>query len=453
MTSTRILDVLPECSDTVAVEIGAGVLDDAGALFARTFPGARAIVVADGNTWAVAGERVQASLVAAGVDTEEPFVFPGTPTLFADEHTTFALRDRLAATDALACSVASGSLNDVTKWASSLLGRTYLNVCTAASVDGYTSFGAAITVDGVKGTQECPAPRAVLAPLDIMAAAPVRLTATGFGDLFEKVPAGADWIVADELGIEAVDDHVWDLVQGPLAEALSDPAGLAAGDLGAVARLTDGLMMSGLAMQVHRTSRPASGAGHYFSHQWEMEGYGRDWDPPLSHGFKVGLGTLAMCALYENVLTVDLSGYDIDARLASWPTAEADAARVAALQPVPVIRTSATAQSADKYLTVEQARGRLVRIVERWPAILDRIRPQLWTAARVEDALRTVGAVHHPAQIAVTHDELRTKYYQAQTIRTRYTVLDTLQELGLLGDQVETLFAPGGYWHSRPTAD
>ena len=55
--------------------------------------------------------------------------------------------------------------------------------------------------------------------------------------------------------------------------------------------------------------------------------------------------------------------------------------------------------------------------------------------------------------IAVTHDELRTKYYQAQTIRTRYTVLDTLQELGLLGDQVETLFAPGGYWHSRPTAD
>ena len=107
-----------------------------------------------------------------------PALFPGTPTLFADEHTTFALRDRLAATDALACSVASGSLNDVTKWASSLLGRTYLNVCTAASVDGYTSFGAAITVDGVKGTQECPAPRAVLAPLDIMAAAPVRLTAT-----------------------------------------------------------------------------------------------------------------------------------------------------------------------------------------------------------------------------------------------------------------------------------
>ncbi len=453
MTSQRILDVLPECSDTVAVEIGTGILDRAGALFAETFPGGRAIVVADTNTWAVAGERVQAALVAAGVDTDEPYIFPGTPTLFADEHATFALRDRLAATDAHACSVASGSLNDITKWASSLIGRTYMNVCTAASVDGYTSFGAAITVDGVKGTQECPAPRAVLAPLDIMAAAPVRLTATGFGDLFEKVPAGADWIVADELGVEAVDHHVWDLVQGPLGEALSDPEGLTRGDIGALTKLTDGLMMSGLAMQVHRTSRPASGAGHYFSHQWEMEGYGRDWDPPLSHGFKVGLGTLAMCAVFERVLDLDLSSYDIEARLASWPTPEEDRARVEALQPIEVIRVSSVAQSAAKYLPVDAARQRLARILDRWPAIIDRIGPQLWSAARVEEALRTVGAVHHPAQIGVTHEEFRTKHYQAQTIRTRYTIVDTLQELGLLADIVDPLFAPGGYWYERPTAD
>jgi len=453
MTSKRILDVLPECSDTVAVEIDAGILDKAGALFAETFPGRRAIVVADGNTWTVAGERVQAALTAAGVETEEPYIFPGTPTLFADEHATYALRDRLAATDALACAVASGSLNDITKWASSLIDRPYAVVCTAASVDGYTSFGAAITVNGVKGTQECPAPRAVLAPLDIMAGAPTRLTATGYGDLFEKVPAGADWIIADELGIEAVDAHVWDLVQGPLGEALSDPEGLTRGDLDAMTKLTDGLMMSGLAMQVHRTSRPASGAGHYFSHQWEMEGYGCDWDPPLSHGFKVGLGTLAMCALYESVLALDLTSYDIDARLADWPTPEQDRARVEALQPNDVIRASASAQSAEKYLTVDQARARLERIKDRWPAILERIRPQLWSADRVETALRTVGAIHHPEQIKVSLEEFRTKYYQAQTIRTRYTVLDTLQELGLLNDLVDALFAPEGYWGRRPTAD
>jgi glycerol-1-phosphate dehydrogenase [NAD(P)+] len=40
---------------------------------------------------------------------------------------------------------------------------------TAASMDGYTAFGAAITHDGFKQTFACPAPRAVVADLDILA--------------------------------------------------------------------------------------------------------------------------------------------------------------------------------------------------------------------------------------------------------------------------------------------
>jgi glycerol-1-phosphate dehydrogenase [NAD(P)+] len=49
----------------------------------------------------------------------------------------------------------------------------------------------------------------------------------------------------------------------------------------------------------------------------------------------------------------------------------------------------------------------------------------------------------------VSLEQLRTKYYQAQTIRTRYTVLDTLQEAGVLGEVVDRLFTPGGYWYER----
>ena len=48
-----------------------------------------------------------------------------------------------------------------------------------------------------------------------------RLTSTGYGDLIEKIPAGADWILADELGVERIDAHVWDLVQGRLRNALA----------------------------------------------------------------------------------------------------------------------------------------------------------------------------------------------------------------------------------------
>jgi len=444
--SALIESALARGLDTRAVVMGVDVLGRAGPLFTELFPGASAVLVADGNTWGAAGEPVRASLEAAGVALDDPVIYPGTPVLFADDAAVADLRTRLALTDAVPVSIASGSLNDITKLASHLTGRSYLNVCTAASVDGYTSFGAAITVDGVKGTQECPAPRGIVVPLDVAAAAPARLTATGYGDLIEKIPAGADWIVADELGVEPIDADVWGLVQNPLRDALGDPAGLARGDLAAITRLSEGLVMSGLAMQVAGSSRPASGAGHYFSHQWEMEGLGRDWDPPLSHGFKVGLGTVAMCALYEKILELDLTTLDIDARLATWPSAADDDARVRALQPVPVIRESAAGQSAAKYIPYAHARARLELIRDRWSAIHTRVAAQVLPARVVEQMLKDVGAVYHPSQIGMDLDKLHRTYYQAQTIRTRYTVLDLLQEVGVLNTLVDGLFAPGGYW-------
>jgi glycerol-1-phosphate dehydrogenase [NAD(P)+] len=449
MASSRIRTALAGAGQTKAVVMGVGVLGQTGPTFAEFLPGKRAIIIADENTWGAAGVGVQESLRAAGVDLDEPVIFPGTPVLFADDAMVMRVRDIIAATDAAAVSVGSGSINDVVKNASDMVGRPYLSVCTAASVDGYTAEGAAITVKGVKSTVTCRAPIAVVAPIDVMAAAPSRLTATGLGDLLEKVPAGADWLVSDALGVEAVDWDVWDLVQGPLQSAIADPDGLRRGDFEAVAALSEGLQMSGLAIQVHGTSRPASGAGHYFSHQWEMEGYGRDWPIPLSHGFKVGLGTLAMCALYEIVLGLDLTLVDVDARLAAWPTPEQDRARVEALQPVDIIRESAVRESAEKYLTPDAARERLETIRRVWRELRFRLAQQVMPAEEVEDILRRVGAIHHPSQIGVSLDQLRAKYFQAQTIRARYTILDTLQEAGVLADVVDRLFAPGGYWHER----
>ena len=64
-------------------------------------------------------------------------------------------------------------------------------VGTAALMDGYTSYGASITYKCAKQTFSCPAPLGVLADTAIIAAAPKELTASGYADLFAKVPAGA----------------------------------------------------------------------------------------------------------------------------------------------------------------------------------------------------------------------------------------------------------------------
>jgi glycerol-1-phosphate dehydrogenase [NAD(P)+] len=72
------------------------------------------------------------------------------------------------------------------------------------------------------------------------------------------------------------------------------------GKIEALHNLTVGLMMTGFAMQAACSSRPASGAEHQFSHLWDMEHHTHNGRIP-SHGFKVGIGSLASTALYESL--------------------------------------------------------------------------------------------------------------------------------------------------------
>lgn len=451
MPAGLIDTALETATDTKAIVTGAGAVSRTGQVFSEQFPGAAAVLVCDENHHRVGGAQVVESLTDAGISQLDPLILPGTPTLYADYANVERVRDFLAQSDGVPVALCSGSLNDIVKRAAGELGRGYLCVSTAASMDGYASFGASITKDGFKQTLECPAPTAIIADLELMATAPERLTATGFGDLIEKVPAGADWIICDELGIEAIDPYVWNLVQGPLRASLSDPAGCRAGDPAALTGLAEGLIMSGLAMQAYQSSRPASGGGHHFSHLWEMEKWGLDWEPPLSHGFKVGLGTVAVTALYEVVLAKDIPAMiDVDAAVDAWPSAEEQEETVrAALSPD--LHDAALKQTRGKYLGRDELRARLELTKERWPAIAARVSDQLLPAAELKARLDTVGAVTHPSKIQMPMERFRDTYYRARWIRTRFVLTDLLTQAGLMDRLVPELFAPGGFWAEAST--
>src|SRR5690606_7274764 len=102
---------------------------------------------------------------------------------------------------------------------------------------------------------------------------------------------------------------------------LADPVGARHGREEAIAPLIEGLMLGGFAMQCTQSSRPASGAEHQFSHLWDMEHHVHGEQAP-SHGFKVGLATLAVTALYEYLLAQPLDQLDIDRCCAAWPSLE-----------------------------------------------------------------------------------------------------------------------------------
>ena len=446
MSDRRITAALGDATDTTQVVIGAGALGSVGEVFGRSFGGRPAVVVADATTWRVAGEQVQQRLEAAGRVTVTPYRFPPDSFVYAEYGNIERLREAIATHDAVPVAVGSGSLNDIVKRAAHEAGRPYLSVATAASMDGYTAFGAAITKDGYKQTMTCPAPRAVVADLEVLAGAPPAMTASGYGDLLGKVTAGADWLVADALGVEPVDHRVWELVQGPLREAVGRPGELAAGDQEALERLVEGLVMSGLAMQAHASSRPASGAEHQFSHLWEMEGLGHDRQPPLSHGFKVGVGSIAIAALYERLLERDLAALDVAALRDAWPGPEEAEAAVRAAHTTPGLEEAAVAETMAKHADPETLGRRLALLADRWPALRGRLGGQLLGARRLRELLAAAGCPTRPSELGLAAPAFRDTYRRARMIRRRYTVLDLAAETGLLDECVEELFAPGGFW-------
>jgi len=446
MSKQRINAALEEASDTRDVNIGAGALASVPDVFRENFGEGPIVVVADGNTFEVAGKEVQRELEDAGYTMVEPYVFPAEPPLYAEYSNIEKLRDSLREHDAIPVAVGSGTLNDIVKRSSHECERPYMCVGTAASMDGYTAFGASIEKDGLKQTLSCPAPKAVVADLETLQNAPENMTASGYADLLGKVTSGADWLVADALGVEKIDPTGWSLVQDHLREWTASPAELRAGDQQSTEHLVEGLIMSGLGMQSYESSRTASGAEHQFSHLWEMEGLGKDADPPLSHGFKVGVGSVAIAALYELLLERDLADLDIEALQNSWPTREEMEQSVRVQHTSPELEEGAVEQTLAKYISADELAERLRLLQEIWPELREKVGEQLMPAGEIKEMLEAAGCPTTPVEIGLGWEDFEKSYRRAQTIRKRYTVLDLATEVGILDECVDELFAPEGFW-------
>ena len=418
MTSPALDAALKAARDTQRLELSRGAIAKTATVFREQFGVKAAIVVCDQRTFAVAGDHVGKLLDCHVI-------------VLSDPDAEWSYIERLGGFDdkyVIPVAVGSGTINDLVKLAAHRLGRPYMCVATAASMDGYTAYGASITKDGLKQTFDCPAPRAVVADVDIIAAAPNELTASGYADLLAKITAGADWLVADALGIEPIDAHAWRTVQGSLRDAVADPAGVRRGDVGAIERLTEGLMMGGFAMQATQSSRPASGAEHQFSHLWDMQ-HATD----ASHGFKVGIGTLAVARLYEKILDMPIEMLDIEdcaRRWREWPAVEAS---IRKLFDSDALRDKAIEETRAKMVLRDELVAQLVRLRDAWPELNRKLREQLVPSQRLAEMLREAGAASQSEQIGISADRLALSHRLAYHIRRRFTVLDLAERLGMLG--------------------
>ena len=425
----KLSEVFEHVPDTKCLDIGDSIMRAPG-IYRQYFNGKKGIIVADDNTYDVAGRDVASCFKSHGIELAVPFLYPGFPTLACDYLKVAPLKERILREKAVPIAVGSGTINDLAKVAAHECRTGYISVATATSVDGYASPGASIVKDGFKQSIFCRAPVAIIADTSVLTEAPYAMTAAGYADLSSKLTGGADWIVADILGIDPIDPFCWRMVQEPLRHWLATPELLKEKDPDVFHNLILGLSMTGFAMQVLRKSRPASGAEHLISHVWEMEHLSFE-GAPVSHGFKVAIGTLISTALFETVFSFDISRLNMEERLESWPSWQDREREIREQFSAIRIVENAIEESRAKYQSEQQLGLRLAEVFGIWNDLKERALRQLLPYAELKKRYSAAGCPVTPEEIGLARDQIADACIRAGMIRNRYTILDFAYELGI----------------------
>ena len=273
---------------TSVLEVGDGATESLVSYVKKRYMSPHALLVCDENT-----QKYSPPIISAlGCRC---FVLPG------DAHATEVETARLSSyiesigknnvEVMIACG--SGSVHDITRFCAHQYNVDFISYPTAASVDGFVSGVAAMTMHGQKLTYPSSSPVALFAEPDVFCSAPARLTASGVGDMIGKITALFDWQFSNILTGEPLCRDIFDVMN----EALDEVKHAAENEDAVRSRsfpslIMNGLLLSGLAMQLAGNSRPASGSEHHMSHFWEMHVYNEPTD--ALHGEKVGVGTVLM---------------------------------------------------------------------------------------------------------------------------------------------------------------
>ncbi len=253
----------------------------------------RCLVIFDKNTWRVAGERLIKALERFH---PEYYVFQ-REDFHADSQAIGRVLIAMTNQPDFLVSCGTGCITDTVRYSAYMTKVPFVAFGTAASMDGYASSSTPLIVDGFKKTYPSKAPLGIFADTEILAAAPRKMTAAGFGDVLAKTIAIIDWKLAHDVEGEPYCPLISSLVSKAVDECVSLSSELSRGDPDACGKLMQVLALTGITIQMFGASRPASGAEHNISHLLEMHDIQVGKTGSL-HGDKVGIGTLISLYIY-----------------------------------------------------------------------------------------------------------------------------------------------------------
>lgn len=404
------------------VEIGAGAIERLPH-YVRSLGYAHPLVLCDEITYKIAGARCVELLKSAGIDASEHTL----THLGFDEATLGEIVISTPANCDLIIGVGTGSITDMTRYSSYKLSLPCFTVATGAPMDGFAASIGIMNVNNLKATMPAHCTELIIGDTDILKTAPYRMTVAGFGDLIGKLTCLNDWELARIINGEHYCRNIVTLVRECVNEVMSEAPKIKQRDPETLGSVMRGLVLSGAAISLYGDSRPASGAEHHMSHYWETILEQRGVRPAM-HGEQVAVGTVLVLMMIEELLKEDVD-FAAARELARAYDYEAWEQEIRAHYGIAADEVIAMEQKAGK----NAVPGRLRRIdsmEKNW----DAVRAQLMTlpsSSSLRSLLRDIGCPCTPAEIGVDDALLMDTFRYCKEIRARYTVFQTVFDLGL----------------------
>ncbi|SFQ35473.1 sn-glycerol-1-phosphate dehydrogenase [Salibacterium halotolerans] len=262
----------------------------------------RVVMIHDTNTKQAAGDTLMEQLQGAGLHVQTVRAPENEhEQVTADERTIIQMFVQTPEQTDCLLAVGAGTIHDITRFVSAKMKIPFVSIPTAASVDGFTSKGAPLILDGVKRTVQAAAPIAVYADLNVLCSAPQEMAAAGFGDMAAKATSVFDWEISRLIAEEPYNEWASRAMHSAWSTCRKETKSIAQRDEKGIRILMESLLLSGLIMMTLDHSRPASGAEHHLSHYWELI-FLKEGRRQKLHGAKTGVAAGVISDLYKRYL-------------------------------------------------------------------------------------------------------------------------------------------------------
>lgn len=428
----RYLDIPLSCScgrthyvPIKAVEIGPGAINRITALV-RERGCKHPYILCDEITYGIAGKRCEALLRADGADATAHIL---RHTGF-DEATLGEIVVSIPADCDLMIGVGTGSITDMTRFASYKLKLPCFTVATGAPMDGFAASIGILNVNNLKLTLPAHCSEAIIGDTDILRTAPYRMTVAGFGDLIGKLSCLNDWKLARIINGEHYCPRIAALVEDCVGKVMAESKKIKDRDAQALGAVMNGLVLSGAAISLYGDSRPASGAEHHMSHFWETI-YDQRGQQHAMHGEQVAVGTVLVLMLIEELLKCAPDFERARAAALAYDPAEWEAQirRVYGAAAQEILELEKKAHKND-------TQGRLHRIDSmrlHWSEITAQL-SSLPSSGEIRAMLGAVNCPCTPMELGIDDKTLKDTFLYCKEVRPRYTVFQLVWDLELMDE-------------------